>query len=160
MSVTHRQNFAAFVARLVSFGICNGALAGCALLTFREALEFPRRTTASDDGLETTIAGLLPAVFAFLLFAADKIVALSDKSFSDIDVQFSELGQLAQDAQVASSGFNSSRWTFWKERLTSISKCEQQKVGEEAGRCLKVMNYIVKQRSGRLNEMYEQGKEI
>lgn len=141
LSTTHRENLAAFIARLTSVGVCGNALAGCALWLFRDALETPRPLAVSDSesGSEVPLTELLPAVRVWLLFAAPKLIVLSDKSVDEFSSEVSKLGELARSANVASDGFSPSRWAFWRQRLEELSQCEQVEVAKEAIICLDMM---------------------
>ena len=123
MSTIQRLNISSFVARLVSVGICGNTLSGCALMTFRDALETPRRSTSSDGGHELPIEDLLPALSSWLVYAPHKLTSLVGNSFNDFeDIRVSALGELALQAGVSEPGFNPSRWAFWKGRLADIYK--------------------------------------
>jgi hypothetical protein len=151
LSIDHRRNLAAFIAKLVSVGTCNDGLAGCALLTFRDALETPRRLTASENGSEVPVADLLPAVAAWLLSASDKLIALSSTAFHEFDPEFAVLGELAHNAQVTPGGFSPARWKFWKGRLELISQGNKA-IAEEAQHCLGIMKYSVERTNTVLTE--------
>ncbi|MCJ1384454.1 hypothetical protein MMC17_007570 [Xylographa soralifera] len=133
MSTSHRKSLAAFIARLAAVGVCGNALAGCALLTMRDALETPRTLVGADGHSYISVGDLLPTVNAWLLFALDKLLDLSNASFREVDPSFSALGGLAQEAQVVlEGGFSPLRWTFWKQRLEALSGCDQELVAKEA----------------------------
>lgn len=126
LTVHKRRNLASFLARLASVGICNDALAGCALIVFREALESPRQfdnSKADQEGL--SVAGFAPILLAWLMFASDRLIALSSQSFNGFNEGTSGLGELAQDAGLTGSGFSPSRWRFWKHRLETLAQLEK-----------------------------------
>ncbi|MCJ1246901.1 hypothetical protein MMC30_004112 [Trapelia coarctata] len=152
MSVAQRKNFAAFTARLASVGVGNDALAGCALWIFREALERPRRATASDGGMEVPLAELLPAVWAWLWFAGDKLVILSNRSFDGLGSEISALGDLAKSAGVVSGGFSPQRWIFWRTRLEAMGRWEEEVVAAEAHACYRMMRQRGENTDGPLME--------
>lgn len=116
LPANQRRNLAAFLARLVSVGVCTDALAGCALMLFREALEAPRAFESSPDSVDLSIADLLPSLESWLEISGDKLIALSEQQMK-VKGDMSLLGTLAIDAGVAAGGFHPSRWMFWKSRL-------------------------------------------
>ena len=123
MSTTQRKNLSSFVARLASVGVCGEALVGCMLLSFREALETPRRLTSADPGSDVPVEDLLPALLAWMRFAPHKLYLLVRKSFNNFpDVQVAAPGELALQAGFDTSGFSAARWAFWKMRLAEMEK--------------------------------------
>ena len=132
LSSSHRYNLAAFIARLANLGICNDALSICGLSLLRETLETPRRLTASENGSEVPIAELLPAVNLWLEHAPHKLIMLSNNSYNEFPAEEAGLGELAQQARVAPSGFSESRWLFWRKRLEEISRRGEEQVVKDA----------------------------
>ncbi|MCJ1435681.1 hypothetical protein MMC27_005056 [Xylographa pallens] len=123
MSTIQRGNISSFIARLVSVGVCGNALSGCALLNFREALETPSRSSASNSGHEPSIQDLMGPLCSWLVYAGHKLTSLVSKSFNEFeDMEISSLGELALQAGVSEPGFNPRRWAFWKQRLVEIHK--------------------------------------
>ena len=144
MSATHRQNLAAFLARLAAVGVCGHSLTGCALWLLRDALETPRRLSDVESGTEVPVVELLTAVNMWLLNAPHKLVILSDASYNNFSPKISALGELAQ-GRVAVGGFSPSRWNFWKERLEQISHSEHEEVKKLALEGLQMMTSFVKE---------------
>jgi len=120
LSVEHRKNLSSFLARLVAIGICNNALAGCALMAFRDALETPIPLETSHSNSGRTLEDLLPALHMWLLFAPDKLIRLSEEKFDLQNPETALPGKLALDAGITEGGFSPPRWRFWKTRLEAL----------------------------------------
>jgi len=139
-STNQGRNFAAFLAKLTSAGLCNDAFASCALIIFSEALEFPGQLEGLNNGSETSISDLIPPVLAWLVFASDRLIALSEVSFNILNTEASAPGPLARDAGVDSYGFSPARWIFWKKRLEELS--------QNLGRSTYVFSFNVRENNG------------
>jgi hypothetical protein len=140
-----RHNLSAFVARLASVGVRDPELGLVAIWILRDTLETPRpltrRTEADTSDSEEqliTIADLLPATMAWFQYSGHKIETLCILN-QDFESD-SETGELAKRANVTpNSGFSVARWTFWRDRLEEISRCEDEEVAPLAYRMWRTM---------------------
>jgi len=142
MTVEQRANFASFIARLVSVGVCSNALAVCGLLLFRDTFEIPRQLKKTDSGLleskDISVEELLPAVRSWTDYASFKLVSLTLKSFNEYSAEDSDLGQLIEDRSIT-HGFSSYRWDFWKKRLVQFIEVGYEPVASEAAEIIRQM---------------------
>jgi hypothetical protein len=139
-----RHNLSAFVARLASVGVRDPELGLVAIWILRDTLETPRPLTrgreAGTSGSEEqlTIADLLPATLAWFLYCGHKIESLCilNQDFES----HSETGELAKRADVTpNSGFSVARWTFWRDQLEEISRCEDEEIAPLASKTWRTM---------------------
>ena len=111
MSTIQRENISSFIARLVSVGVCGNVLSGCALLTFREVLETPSRSSAPNRGDESSIKDLMGPLCSWLVYAPHRLMSLVSQSFNEFeDKEISSLGELALQAGVSEPGFDPGQW--------------------------------------------------
>jgi hypothetical protein len=121
MSPDQRVNISAFIARLLSAGVCDNAFAGFALILIRQALETPKKPNTLDSRAELPMEAFLPALRTWFRYAPHHLKFLSEKSFNDFENNtISDLGELALQAGVHKGGFSPERWTFWKSRLEEL----------------------------------------
>ncbi|KAF7588057.1 hypothetical protein BBP40_006226 [Aspergillus hancockii] len=124
LSAKQRHNLSAFIARIGSWGICDPDLCVCALSIFKDTFETRRPLVATDDKQNDSllpIADLLPAAVVW-------------------DFESSTIGDLAGEAHVfPATGFNTSRWLFWRRRLEEISQSDLAETAALAQRGLRVM---------------------
>lgn len=142
MTVEQRTNFASFIARLASVGVCDNTLAGCALLLFRDAFEVPRQLENShsehQDDKDLLVEELLPAVRSWTDYASFKLVSLTLKSINEYDAEDADLGQLIDNKSIT-PGFSLSRWDFWTKRLVQLIESGYEPVTREAGEIMRQM---------------------
>jgi len=142
MTVEQRINFASFIARLASIGVCDNTLAVCALLLFRDTFEIPRqlKKSASEtlDNEDISIEELLPAVRSWTDYASFKLLSLTLKFFNEYPAEDSDLGRLIEDRSIT-RGFSSFRWDFWKRRLVQLIESGYEPVASEAAEIIRQM---------------------
>jgi hypothetical protein len=144
LSLTHRRNFAAFTARLLALGVCDGRISWCALWLLREALEtsrpllIPAEGGNGGEGELVSVAELLPAAVEWFQYSSHKLLTLAVENHSfAAEADSSHVlvpGELAQSAGVEQAGFSVSRWIFWRTRLREICLCEDPEVAKVARR--------------------------
>ena len=130
-----RLNLAAFTARLVAADIPGSELGYCALLVLRETLETRRGFTVTEDGRDTPVADLLPAVVAWFKFAGFTLLKSSSETESVNSKgmeDFLAAGELAQEDGILAPGFSLERWHFWEKRLGQLSSVDDKEVSEQA----------------------------
>lgn len=143
MAAQKRLSFATFTAKLASSGACV-RINTIGLTILRDALEVPRAlgslpdeadstSDAANDTVATfllaadrasnTVASLLPAANAWLFYAGQKLIQLSDQAWSDDGAAISAGDLFANDALYtgAAVGFGVRRWLFWMKRLEQMS---------------------------------------
>ncbi|RHZ66348.1 uncharacterized protein CDV56_106941 [Aspergillus thermomutatus] len=142
MSASQRCNFARFLAKLASAGLCNDKLFQIALLVCRDALETARPLGSLDDAgdadpdrtmQDLTVADLLPAVFAWMQEARYKMISLSNESWNDCSDDIGRGGATFVESELGKkspSGFSHWRWMFWLKRLEDINQ-EAKQAGEK-----------------------------
>jgi len=131
-SVEQRTNFAAFIARLASVGVCGNALTVCALLLFKDALETPRPISQNLESNQVPVQDLLPALHSWMFFAPHKLIRLALESFSDFTVTDSAFGSLVEDESLPASGFDLEMWDIWERQLLQLINCGYQPVVDDA----------------------------
>ncbi|RYO92990.1 hypothetical protein DL766_005215 [Monosporascus sp. MC13-8B] len=145
MEAAHRLNFASFLAKLASTGLCNDKLCRIALLVLRETFETVRPlgsvSSSADANAEATmgdltISDLLPAACAWIREAGRKIVQLSDVFWNDCPGMTGGYGATFTASELgrglsSSSGFSPQRWMYWLKRLDEIAE-EANQAGESS----------------------------
>jgi hypothetical protein len=138
MTASQRCNFAHFLAKLASAGLCNDRLFQITLLVFRDALETVRPlgslNNPGDANLDRrmqdlTVADLLPAVSAWIQEAQYKIICLSDELWNDCSDDTGRGGATFIKSELGKkspSGFSHWRWMFWLKRLEDINQKAKQ----------------------------------
>ncbi|GIJ89492.1 hypothetical protein Asppvi_008434 [Aspergillus pseudoviridinutans] len=142
MTASQRCNFARFLAKLASAGLCNDGLFQIALLVFRDALETARPLGSFNDPgdanpdrrmQDLTVADLLPAVYAWIQEAQYKIIWLSAESWNNCSGDTGRGGATFVESELGKkspSGFSHWRWMFWLKRLEDINQ-EAKQAGEK-----------------------------
>ena len=128
----HRLNLAAFTARLVAVDGDASNLVACALLMLRETLETQRPLTVTEDGRDTPVADLLPAVVAWFKLAGIWLLKSSLATEGSVMEDFLALGELAQQDRILAPGFSVERWHFWEKRLEQLSSVDDKEISEQA----------------------------
>jgi hypothetical protein len=80
----------------------------------KEALEVSRRLTRADAGDEVTVAELLPACLAWILFCSHKLLTLAVNNHSSVSMDADLLapGGLTRNGHVEQSRFSVARLVF------------------------------------------------
>jgi len=142
MTVEQRINFASFIARLASVGVCKNILAVCALLFFRDTFEILRQLEKSESKTlkneNISIEELLPAVRSWTDYASFELAGLTLKSFNEYSVEDSDFGPLIED-RITTGGFSSIRWEFWGKRLIQLIESGYEPVMSEAAEIIRQM---------------------
>ena len=94
-------------------------LGACALLMLRETLETQRRLTVTENGRDTPVADLLPAVVAWFKFAGFWLLKSSLATEGSVMEDFLALGGLAQKDRILARVLVSSDGIFGRRDWNS-----------------------------------------
>ncbi|KAE8139740.1 hypothetical protein BDV38DRAFT_269539 [Aspergillus pseudotamarii] len=134
MSVTHRLNFAVFLAKLASTRVAKDRLCQVALLIFRTLFESPQALPTGEESKEEDINRgtkqlevfhLLPAAVAWLKIASHNLLLLSEVCWNGCPSHISKGGEKFLESQLGQrspAGLSPWRYMFWLKRLHEIQE--------------------------------------
>ncbi|KAF7166889.1 hypothetical protein CNMCM6106_002533 [Aspergillus hiratsukae] len=176
MNASQRCNFARFLAKLASAGLCNDGLFQIALLVFRDALETVRPLGSLDDSgdanagrtmQDLTVANFLPAVYAWIQEARFKIFQLSDESWDDCTDDLGRGGGAFVESELGKkspSGFSHWRWVFWLKRLKDLRQeaklAGEKRIAQQVSEMMNIMTGPLEDRDPLTFKKFEAAKEL